>query len=383
MEGFKRLLRGESNIDFVGRSRTWLTITLVVMGISLGGLFIQKLNLGLEFEGGSSLTVPLATDVTVSDVEDAMTPLLGEASVQIVTDKSANTRSASVRTEITDEGKLGKAQLALATIAGQKTSDGKPDANVVSRDTVGPSWGKQVSNKALRGLIVFLILVTIYISMRFEPKMAVSALAALVHDLVATAGIYAIIGFEVTPATVIALLTLMGFSLYDTVVVFDRVRENAPTVAAGGRVTYGQMVNRSMNEVLIRSINTSISSVLPVAGLLFVGVFLLGAVTLKDLALAMFIGTLVSTYSSIFVAAPLLNWLKEREPRYRALKARASGALADAARPVRLSGDVPAVAAASDSAAASAPRAERTARPYTPGPAGAPRPRQRKRGKRR
>lgn len=385
MGGFKRLLRGESNIDFVGRSKLWLILSMTVLGVSLFGLLVPKLNLGLEFKGGSALTVPISGATTVEEIEEALDPILGEVDIQILTDKAAGgTRRALVRTEETDEAKLSSAQEKLAETAGQTKADGSPDTNAVSRDTVGPSWGQQVSSKALRGLIVFLVLVTLYISARFEPKMAVSALAALFHDLIGTAGVYAIVGFEVTPATVIALLTLMGFSLYDTVVVFDRVRENAPQVTGTGKMTYGDMVNRSMNEVLIRSINTSISSVLPVAGLLFVGVFLLGAVTLKDLALAMFIGTLVSTYSSIFVAAPLLTFLKEREPRYRALKAKLRGPTAGSVR-VALPADVPvaetSVVDAPETPAAAAPVRRTTTTPQRP--SGTPRSRQRRRGKRR
>ena len=202
------------------------------------------------------------------------------------------------------------------------------DPDEINVNDVGPSWGRQVSTKALRGLIVFLVLVSLYITLRFEWKMAMGALAALFHDLIATAGIYTLLGLEVSPATVIALLTLMGFSLYDTVVVFDKVQgERRAAHVRRRRCRTRQMVNRSVNQVLVRSINTSLSSVLPVAGLLFVGVYLFNADTLKDLSLAMFIGALVSTYSSIFVASPILAWLKEREPRYQQIRARIGGGL--------------------------------------------------------
>lgn len=321
--GLKRLVAGQSNIDFIGRSKIWAAISAFVIIGSLIALFKPGLTFGLEFEGGSYIRVPVVGEqVDVEAVEEAITEFnLSDASIQLLQPGSCETPTTSgtcqtveirTREALTD---LGPVRTVMADLAGQK------DVGNVDSNVVGPSWGQQVSKKALRGLIVFLILVTIYISLRFEPKMAAGALSALMHDLIATAGIYAMTGLTVSPATVVALLTLMGFSLYDTVVVFDRVSENAAGI--GVKESYGQMVNRSMNEVLIRSINTSVSSILPVAGLLFVGVFLLNAETLKDLAVAMFIGTAVSIYSSIFVAAPILAALKEREPRYQALRDKA------------------------------------------------------------
>lgn len=320
LEGMKRLMKGESNIDIIGRSKVWLLVSLIVIAVSCVGLFGRKLNLGLEFEGGTSFTVPLQTDATVAEVEDAMGQFdIGTPDVQISTSR-AGERELRVRSEqIADDTKLENVQNQIAELAGQSNPD---EVNV---EDVGPRWGRQISNKALRGLIVFLVLVSLYITVRFEWKMAIGALAALFHDLIATAGVYTLVGLEVTPATVIALLTLMGFSLYDTVVVFDKVRENAETVGASSKTSYSDMVNRSINQVMVRSINTSLSSVLPVAGLLFVGVYLFNADTLKDLSLAMFIGALVSTYSSIFVASPILAFLKEREPRYQQLRARLQG----------------------------------------------------------
>ena len=317
LAGLKRLMKGESNIDIVGRSKVWALVSLIVIGVSLGGLVGRKLNLSLEFEGGTSFVAPLQNDVTVDEVETALERFdLGTPHVQIST-SAAGDRELRVRVErIDDTQKLNDVQDELATRAGLS------DPDEININDVGPSWGRQVSTKALRGLIVFLVLVSLYITLRFEWKMAVGALAALFHDLIATAGIYTLLGLEVSPATVIALLTLMGFSLYDTVVVFDKVRENSEALTSASKMSYSQMVNRSVNQVMVRSINTSLSSVLPVAGLLFVGVYLFHADTLKDLALAMFIGALVSTYSSIFVASPILAWLKEREPRYRQIRAR-------------------------------------------------------------
>jgi preprotein translocase subunit SecF len=346
--GLKRLMKGESNIDIIGRSKVWALVSLIVIGASLGGLFGRKLNLSLEFEGGTSFAAPLQNDVTVDEVETALERFdLGAPHVQIST-SAAGDRELRVRVErIDDTEKLNEVQGELTTIAGLN------DPDEINIQDVGPSWGQQVSTKALRGLIVFLVLVSLYITLRFEWKMAVGALAALFHDLLATAGIYTLLGLEVSPATVIALLTLMGFSLYDTVVVFDKVRENSEALTGASKMSYSQMVNRSVNQVMVRSINTSLSSVLPVAGLLFVGVYLFNADTLKDLSLAMFIGALVSTYSSIFVASPILAWLKEREPRYRQIRARIqSGVRAE-----------PATAAAGASMAASTPSPASTPEP--------------------
>jgi len=317
LAGLKRLMKGESNIDIIGRSKVWALVSLIVIGASFGGLFGRKLNLSLEFEGGTSFAAPLQTDVTVDEVETALERFdLGTPHVQIST-SAVGDRELRVRVErIDDTEKLNDVQGELTTIAGLN------DPDEINIQDVGPTWGQQVSTKALRGLIVFLVLVSLYISLRFEWKMAIGALAALFHDLLATTGVYTLLGLEVSPATVIALLTLMGFSLYDTVVVFDKVRENSEALTSASKMSYSQMVNRSVNQVMVRSINTSLSSVLPVAGLLFVGVYLFNADTLKDLSLAMFIGALVSTYSSIFVASPILAWLKEREPRYRQIRAR-------------------------------------------------------------
>ena len=340
--GLKRLMKGESNIDFIGRSKIWLLVSLIVIGVSAVGLFGRQLQLSLEFEGGTAFVVPLDTDVGVQEVEEELAQFdVGTPKVQIST-SAAGDRELRVSVErISDTTKLDSVTAKLAELAGQD------DVDEVNINDVGPSWGRQVSNKALRGLIVFIVLVSLYISFRFEWKMAVGALVALFHDLIATAGVYTLLGLSVSPATVIALLTLMGFSLYDTVVVFDKVRENSESLTAASKTSYSGMVNRSMNQVLVRSINTSLSSVLPVAGLLFVGVYLFNADTLKDLSLAMFIGALVSTYSSIFVASPILAWLKEREPRYKQIRARIqSGVRAEPA---------PAAAAASMTASSSAP----------------------------
>ena len=204
------------------------------------------------------------------------------------------------------------------------------DAQNVSIDRVGPTWGDQVSSKALHALLVFFVVIALYLTFRFEWRMALAAIIAVVHDIMITVGVYAVTQFEVTPATVVAFLTILGFSLYDTVVVFDKIRDNQARIGTVRGDTYSEMVNRSLNQVLMRSINTSIVALLPVASLLFVGTYVFGGLVLRDFALALFVGLLTGAYSSIFVATPLVAWLKEREPRYRALRERAAAELARA-----------------------------------------------------
>ena len=199
---------------------------------------------------------------------------------------------------------------------------GSTDAAAVSVSNVGPTWGGQVTQRALTALIAFFVLVAIYISFRFEPKMALAAFVAMVHDLLVTVGVYSLFGLQITPDTVIAILTILGYSLYDTVVVFDRVRDNTGGVLKSGDITYGEMVNLSMNQTLARSINTSLVAILPVFSVLVVGAYILGATTLQSYGLALFVGLLSGAYSSIFIASPLLAWMKEREPRFKELAVR-------------------------------------------------------------
>lgn len=326
MPALRDIVRGEAHFNIIGRFRMWATISGIVLIASLGGLFGRGLNLSIDFKGGTSYTVPIAAGSqlltesdakTVQDAQNVVSALgVPDVRAQTQVNRTTNLKELFVRTPHLAQDKLLSVQQALAQLASQS------DQNQVNITDVGPTWGRQISDKALRGLIVFLVLVTIYISVRFEPKMAVGAIAALFHDLLATAGIYALLGIAVTPATVIALLTLLGYSLYDTVVVFDKIRENVGASGSTGRQSYTDVVNESVNKVLMRSINTSLSTLLPIGALLFVGVFLFKANTLEDLAVALFIGTIVGTYSSIFIASPILAALKEREPRYKAVRER-------------------------------------------------------------
>jgi preprotein translocase subunit SecF len=250
---------------------------------------------------------------------------------------------------------------------------GGVDQQSVLVKNVGPTWGDKVSGKALQALVVFFLVIAMYLTFRFEWRMAVAALVAVVHDIIVTIGVYSVTQFEVVPATVVAFLTILGYSLYDTVVVFDKVKENQARLGTERGDTYSTMVNRSLNQVLMRSLNTSLVAVLPVGSLLFVGTSVFGGLVLRDFALALFVGLLIGAYSSIFVATPFLAWLKEREPRYRALRARAQADLTRAARSAPAAdtaADAPApVAAGVATAVMTDPEPE----PHEDAPADAPR----------
>jgi len=228
---------------------------------------------------------------------------------------SQTDRRIRVQTSTLPTGKAEQVQKALADAA-------QVNINEVNRDEVGPSWGQEISNKARNALIVFLLVITLYITLRFEFKMAIPTLIALVHDVLMTIGIYSLSGLEVTPATVVALLTILGYSIYDGIVVFDKVHENTRLVSATNRVSYGDMVNLSLNQTLMRSLNTSITALIPITSLLVIGSLILGATTLEEFALALVIGLGSGAYSSIFIASPFLVIFKEREPRYRDIKRR-------------------------------------------------------------
>lgn len=312
-----RLLTGRSHIDFVGRSRLFLLITvglLVVSGLALG---VRGLNFSIEFTGGSAFTEEGATrDFTAADIESALADLGVEgAIVQIVDGGDGALVSTPAISEVE-----GVDDLEVAAAIEEVTGGS------VSTSSIGPRWGDAVTEQALRGLIIFLVLVVVYIALRFEWRMAAAALVTLAHDLALTVGLYALAGFVVSPSTVIAVLTILGYSLYDTVVVFDRVREDSERLTSVSTVSYGEVANSALNNVLVRSLSTSITSILPVASLLLIGANLLGASTLADLALALFIGMSVGTYSSIVVATPFLVWLKEKEPKYAELKERSARA---------------------------------------------------------
>lgn len=307
----RRLRGGGFRFDIVGRTRTWFVVSGVLLLLGLGSLVVQQLNLGLEFVGGTKFEVQAERATDVKTVRNALSEMgLDEAVVQETEGEGFIVRTAHLEVE-----RRERAAEEIAAVTGAEVLD-------VSVQDVGPQWGQQITSKAVRALIIFLLVAAAFISLRLEPKMAGAAMVAVVHDILATAGIYSLTGFTVTPATIIAFLTILGYSLYDTVVIFDRVKEQGDRLSAAGSLTYSDMVNDAVNRVLVRSLNTSITSLLPVGSLLFVGSFLLGAETLRELALALFIGLAAGTYSSIFVASPVLALWKEREERWAALRAR-------------------------------------------------------------
>jgi preprotein translocase subunit SecF len=294
--------------DFVGRTRLWALVSGVLVAVSVASLVIGGLDLSIDFVGGSSYRMTdVRGDLTSAELSDAARDAGAEDVIAQLQTDGGDVVGALVRTDAMEPGspEAVAVEAALAEVA---------EAGELTASFVGPTWGERITRQAIEALLVFLVVVFIYISFRLEFKMAVAAIIALVHDLVITIGLYALVGFNVSPATVIALLTILGYSLYDTVVVFDRIKDNHHQLGDPGRRTYAQLVNVSMNEVLYRSINTSITSLLPVGALLFIGAQLLGATTLQDLALALFIGMAVGVYSSLFVAGPFLAWWHMREP---------------------------------------------------------------------
>ena len=287
----------------------WFAISGVIILLSLGGLLVRGLTLSIDFEGGALVKYTNDSGVTVAQIDQVLSKYdRGDAEVQIVNGNEVSIRTSTLTTLHGDQAAMISE---LAKQAGVNVND-------VNITDVGPTWGAQISSKAVKGLVIFLVLVTAYIAFRFEWKMAMSAQAALLHDIIITTGIYALVGREVTPGTVIALLTILGYSLYDTVVIFDKVQENTESTALVARDTYAGVVNMSLNQTLMRSVNTSLVVLLPILSLL-----LFGGQTLKDFAFALFIGVAMGAYSSVFVASPLLVVFKEREPKYRNIKERA------------------------------------------------------------
>ena len=306
-----RLYSGETSFNFVGNRRRWYSISAIFILASIGALAIQGLHLGIEFKGGSSYTVNKSgISVEQARASVANVGIEGEIIVQKIGDSKVRIQTGALTSE---QSKAVEAALTQTFSVAIESID---------TQLVGPSWGKEITKKALYGLIAFLIVIMLFLAMAFEPKMAIAAIVAVVHDVFITVGIYALVGFDVTPATIIGFLTILGYSLYDTVVVFDKVRENTKSVAAVGKYTYSQAANLAVNQTIVRSANTSLIALIPVGSILFVGAGLLGAGTLKDLSLALFIGLAVGTYSSIFIAPPFLASLREKEPAMQALAKR-------------------------------------------------------------
>ncbi|UZJ32283.1 protein translocase subunit SecF [Streptomyces endophytica] len=315
-----RLYRGEVGYDFIGKRKIWYGVSILITITAIVGLAVRGLNMGIEFSGGAVFSTP-ATSVSTAEAQAQAQSASGghQAVVQKLGD-------GALRIQI---GGLDTQQ--AVPVQEQLAKDLKIPVKDVNTQLVGPSWGEEIANKAWLGLGIFMVLVVLYLAIAFEWRMALAALIALIHDLTITVGVYALVGFEVTPGTVIGLLTILGYSLYDTVVVFDSLKEASKDITKQTRFTYSEIANRSINGTLVRSINTTVVALLPVAGLLFVGGGLLGAGMLNDISLALFVGLAAGAYSSIFIATPLVTDLKNREPEMKALAKRVKAKRAAAA----------------------------------------------------
>jgi preprotein translocase subunit SecF len=356
-----RLYRGETRFDFVGRRRIWFSISTLIIVLGIVSIVLRGgLNLGIDFKGGIEWTIaaPGVTQTQATNalkgtgVIDPTVELLGSGSnqtlnvqsdlnslsanqqnavsqnvqkalLELTGSHSGTTSSSTTSSSTTSTTAKATTTTSGAAAAGSTTTTTSPTntvphtaADKISITTVGPTWGSSITDKAIEALIIFFVVVAIYISIRFEPKMALAAFIAMIHDVLVAIGIYSIFNFQVTPDTVVAILTILGYSLYDTVVVFDRVRDNTRGIGSSGRLTYPQLINLSMNQTLARSINTSMVAILPVLAVLLIGAQLLGATTLQSYGLALFVGLLSGAYSSIFIASPVLCMMKEREDRW-------------------------------------------------------------------
>ncbi len=348
-----RLYSGTGAFDIIGRRRSWYAATLMLFLICVGSMVFRGFNLGIDFEGGTRLQLPATGangQITAEQVEGVFTGALGRPpdTVQVV--GRGDSASILVRTETLDPAQTFAVKDALFEQLQPLGNDGTPSEQAVSDSAVSATWGGEITQQALVALIVFLVLVSVFLAVYFEFRMAVAALVALVHDVVVTAGIYSMTGFEVTPGTVIGLLTILGFSLYDTVVVFDKVQENTRGLLGLSRRTYPEAANLAVNQTLMRSINTSFIAVLPVLGLLVIGVGLLGVGTLRDLALVQLVGIIAGVFSSIFIATPILVDLTMRRPAHRQQAARVAQRRANLARKAADVGSAGSGSAGSDSA---------------------------------
>ena len=366
MNRWQRLRRNQTQVDFPTVWKQTLKVSAALILIGIIALLVRGVNLGIEFEGGTVWEAS-APGASTADVRDALRDVgQADAKIQFVGGDLVRVRA---ELDATDASSVAAVSQALANLTGQSLDD-------ISFNSISASWGDEITDKAIRALIVFFIVVAIYITLRLEWKMALAALLAVAHDILITVGIYALFQFEVTPATVIAFLTIMGYSLYDTLVVFDKARDYQRRSALVGRATYTRIMTSALNTVLMRSVNTTITSVLPVLSMLVIGTLVLGAVTLAEFAVALLIGLLVGTYSSLFVAAPAVTWLKEREPEYTELRERLEARAQSRGATVH---DVEDVAVGPPPAQTTPSGSSSAGRPPQPGTVIPPRPRKRKR----
>ena len=359
---FTRLYTGTGAFEVVGRRKLWFGISFLIVGIAIASIVLRGFTFGIDFEGGTKMSFPQAGangEASVTQVEETFAQAIGVSPQSVVVVGNGSTATVQIRSETLNNEETAKLRDAIFTQFQPKGVDGKPSKQAISDSAVSETWGGQITKKALIALAVFLVLVTIYITLRYEKYMAMAALAALGFDLITTAGVYSLVGFEVTPATVIGLLTILGFSLYDTVIVFDKVEENTKGFEHTTRRTFAEQANLAINQTFMRSINTSLISSMPVLSLIVVAVWILGVGTLKDLALVQLVGILVGTYSSIFFATPLLVSMRERtdlvRTHTRRVLSRRNRAAAPSEPPADAVGDLAASAAVGASSAADKP----------------------------
>ena len=317
---FHRLYVGTGAFDIIGKRKRWYLIFGLILLVCIGSIGFKGFNLGIDFVGGTKIQMPVSSsagEIQVSAVKESFTKAIGKEPTAVQSVGTGGNATIQIRSETLNVDQVTKLKTELNT-------DLKPTGGIqtISDSAVSASWGGEITTKALIALIVFLIAVAIFLALYFELSMALAALIAVLHDVLITAGVYSLVGFEVSPATVIGLLTILGFSLYDTVVVFDKVKENTRGILGLTRRTYGEAANLAVNQTLMRSINTSLIALLPVLGLLVIGVGLLGVGTLQDLALVQLTGIFIGALSSIYIATPAAVDLKMRDPKYKAQTAR-------------------------------------------------------------
>ena len=368
-----RLYTGTGAFDIMGHRRRFFLLVVAMLLISIGSIAIRGFNFGIDFEGGTQIQFPTG-NASVTQVQDTYRQALGSDAVSVQTVGTGGSSTVQIRSQTLSGQQVDTLKKALFE-AFKPVANGAPSINAISDSAVSDTWGGEITQKALIALIVFFVLVAIFIAVVFERDMAIAALGALMQDLIVTAGVYALVGFEVTPGTVIGLLTILGFSLYDTVVVFDKVHETTRGVLHLTRRTYAEQANLAVNQTLVRSVNTTVIAVLPVLGLLVVGAGLLGVGTLKDLALVQLTGLMIGTFSSIFIATPLLVTLREYKGEVAVHTKRVlARRTAQASRETQAASGEPvaAVSAAKVSAAATSPvRPARAGKPAQKRPAGA------------
>ncbi|UMP07185.1 protein translocase subunit SecF [Amycolatopsis sp. EV170708-02-1] len=332
---FRRLYVGTGAFDVVGKRKRWYLFFGALVLVCIASMGIKGFNFGIDFEGGTQIQLPANGkngQITEQQAKDVFSEALGRPADEAQKVGSGASSTIQLRSDTLDAAEVAKIKEALFRDLGPIGSNGQPSVQAISDSAVSASWGGEISRQALIALGVFLLAVTLFLALYFDTRMAAAALISLLHDIVVTAGVYSLIGFEVTPATVIGLLTILGFSLYDTVVVFDKVRENTRGLLGLTRRTFGEAANLALNQTLMRSFNTALIAMLPILGLLVVGYILLGSGTLQDLALVQLTGTLVGVLSSVALATPLLVDLKMRDPKFRQQADRVAARRANQAR---------------------------------------------------